>query len=229
MAEKLKQPVDYPRRACVWARQLRTHAALKWMGLVMLLAAGCAKDSGKRKLSSVKSSKAEASAVTAAQKTPPGEAWHPRLGKVLVVKDKMEFVLVDIGTAPAPAAGTILLAYTDANPSAELAVSSFQKRPYLIADIVSGEPKMGDTVVVKPSPPAASPQASSQKSKPAPALSGDVPPKFAPFKLRAMPSSGDAAERDPFSLPEPRETRGGADNASNGEGIIPGLPPRTPR
>ncbi len=57
-----------------------------------------------------------------------------------------KFVLLDIGTAPAPVAGTVLHAYSGKASTAELEVSRFQKRPFLIADIKSGNPKVGDGV-----------------------------------------------------------------------------------
>ena len=58
------------------------------------------------------------------------------------------FVLIHIGTAPAPEPGTRLLVYAGATPHAELVVSDHQKRPYLIADIVRGQPEIGDRVAV---------------------------------------------------------------------------------
>ena len=231
MSENLKEQSVNSTSAFFAAQTFHRSAALIGVGLLMALAAGCARNSDKKKAAAVKPPEAGA----LAQKSPSAEAWQPRLGKILVVKDKLEFVLIDIGTAPAPAAGTILLAYTEANPSAELAVSSFQKRPYLIADIVSGEPKVGDAVAVKPRPPATStPATSIPKSRPAPvpALTGDSPPKIAPSPWRTAPPPKDAGDRDPFAPPDssdPRAPRGGAENASGAEGIIPGLPLRTPR
>lgn len=226
MSESPKEQVVNPRRSFFATRKLRRGAALIGMGLFMALAAGCAKNSEKKKAAAIKPPDTGA----LAQKNSSAEAWQPRLGKILVVKDKLEFVLIDIGTAPAPAAGTILLAYTEANPSAELAVSSFQKRPYLIADIVSGVPRAGDTVAMKPRPPAVSTPKS--RPAPAPALTGDSPPKIAPLPWRPSSSMKDAGDRDSFTPPglsDPRDPRGGADNGSGVEGIIPGLPLRTPR
>ena len=93
------------------------------------------------------------------------QLWRPRLGKVVLVDARAGFVLVDIGTAPAPVAGTELRAYSqeieagmasgmDAKASVvELTVSSFQRRPFLIADIRSGYPKAGDDVVRLDLPP----------------------------------------------------------------------------
>lgn len=60
----------------------------------------------------------------------------------------MGFALVDIGTAPAPEPETPLRSYSGPTVSGELVVSKYQKRPYLILDIVSGVPKVGDSIVV---------------------------------------------------------------------------------
>lgn len=227
MSENPKEQSVNSTSAFFAAQKFHRSAALIGVGLLMALAAGCARNSDKKKAAAIKPPEAGA----LAQKSPSAEAWQPRLGKVLVVKDKLEFVLIDIGTAPAPAAGTILLAYTEANPSAELAVSSFQKRPYLIADIVSGVPRAGDAVALKPRPPAVSTPKS--RPAPAPALTGDSPPKIAPLPWRPAPSLKDTGDRDAFAPPalsDPRgDPRGGAYNGSGVEGIIPGLPQRTPR
>jgi hypothetical protein len=226
MSENAKQQLVNPSLGSLAPQKSGRCAAVIGMGLFMTLAAGCARSSEKKKAAAIKPPDTGA----LAQKNAPAEAWQPRLGKILVVKDKLEFVLIDIGTAPAPAAGAILLAYTEANPSAELAVSSFQKRPYLIADIVSGVPRAGDTVAIKPRPPAVSTPKS--RPAPAPALTGDSPPKIAPLPWRPSSSMKDAGDRDSFTPPglsDPRDPRGGADNGSGVEGIIPGLPLRTPR
>jgi hypothetical protein len=225
MSETPKEQVVSPGRVFFATRKFRRSAALTAMGLFMALAAGCARNSEKKKATAVKSP--EKNAAASAQKNTSAETWQPRLGKILVVKDKLEFVLVDIGTAPAPAAGTILLAYTAADPSAELAVSSFQKRPYLIADIVSGVPKVGDAVAVKPQPPAV--PAQKGKPAPAPALTGDSPPKISLPPWRPVPPPKDAGDGDALAPSGSRDPRGGADNPSGSEGIIPGLPLRTPR
>jgi hypothetical protein len=226
MSENPKEQVVNPGCAFFAAQKLHRSAALIGVGLFIALAAGCARNSEKKKAAAIKPPDTGA----LAQKKASAETWQPRLGKILIVKDKLEFVLIDIGTAPAPVAGTILLAYTEANPSAELAVSSFQKRPYLIADIVSGMPKAGDAVAVKPRPPAVSTPKS--RPAPAPALTGDSPPKIAPLPWRPAPSLKDSGERDSFAPSgpgDPRDPRGGADPGSGSEGIIPGLPLRTPR
>ena len=202
--------------------------------LVIVFMAGCAKHASKKEAAGSKAAKTEAPSVakagvsSAAQKTQPSDVWRPRLGKILVVKEKLEFVLIDIGTAPAPEAGTKLLAYTDSNPSAELAVSAFQKRPFLIADIVSGEPKVGDAVAADVAPKLRPPAAASRNSEqaPMPTLSGEEPPKLGSSKSRQGQPAKEAAARGPFRAPGASEPRFGPEDTQSGEGIIPGLPSR---
>lgn len=74
--------------------------------------------------------------------------WRQTLGRVALVNQDMSFVLVEIGTAPSPEPGAPLRAYSDTTVSAELVVSSYQRRPFLIGDIVSGMPKVGDSIVL---------------------------------------------------------------------------------
>ncbi len=75
-----------------------------------------------------------------------------RLGIIESTDPQNRFALLDIGTAPAPPAGSHLLAFsgTDSQPTAELVVGNHQKRPYLIADILSGTPRRGDSVALVP-------------------------------------------------------------------------------
>ena len=74
-------------------------------------------------------------------------AWQTRLGRVVLVNSGLDFVLIDTGTAPAPEPGTHLRAYSGEELSAELSVSAHQQRPFLIADILSGKPRVSDMVV----------------------------------------------------------------------------------
>jgi hypothetical protein len=74
-------------------------------------------------------------------------AWQTRLGRVVLVNSGLDFVLIDAGTAPVPEPGTRLRAYSGEQPSAELSVSIHQQRPFLIADIISGSPRVSDMVI----------------------------------------------------------------------------------
>jgi hypothetical protein len=69
-----------------------------------------------------------------------------RLGVIESVNLPSGFVLIHIGTAPPPPTGTRLQVFSGSTSHAELVVSEHQKRPYLIADIVSGTPQPGESV-----------------------------------------------------------------------------------
>ncbi|MDR3403139.1 MAG: hypothetical protein P4L99_11645 [Chthoniobacter sp.] len=82
------------------------------------------------------------------KKPPRAEAKIPRLvGTVTLVSDEPTFVLIDNGSLPAPAAGTVLT--INASPGGtpvELKVTAIRKPPFVVADIVKGAPKKGDQV-----------------------------------------------------------------------------------
>jgi len=77
------------------------------------------------------------------------QPYTARLGLVSLVNNSSDFVLINIGTAPAPPPGSRLQSYSAqaGATAAELSVSNYQRRPFLIADIISGNPKVGDSVV----------------------------------------------------------------------------------
>lgn len=160
------------------------------------------------------------------------------LGKVVLVNQAMAFVLVDIGSAPTPESGAPLQSYTDSVISAGLVVSNYQKRPFLIADVVSGMPKVGDSIAL-----------GGRRQEPeSPAL--PLPRETAPLRLfspEALPRAESPTEFLPGSIPSPEETRAPAfprvtpepepvpavapqgpasleKPVSPGSGIIPGLP-----
>jgi hypothetical protein len=76
-----------------------------------------------------------------------GSVWQTRIGRVVLVNSELDFVLIDTGTSPVPDPGTRLRAYSEEECSAELSVSVHQQRPFLIADILSGKPRISDMVV----------------------------------------------------------------------------------
>jgi hypothetical protein len=74
---------------------------------------------------------------------------EPRVvGEVAVVDEEKHFVLVDLeSNLYVPAPGTALRA-TNANGGvAHLKASPEQKRPFVAADIIDGDPSVGDQVV----------------------------------------------------------------------------------
>jgi hypothetical protein len=69
-----------------------------------------------------------------------------RVGTVAVVNDDLRFVLVDVGSLYTPAAGTALKSFSGGRETGILAVDPEKQRPFIVADIVKGEPKVGDQV-----------------------------------------------------------------------------------
>jgi hypothetical protein len=112
-----------------------------FLGCILLC--GCAGKQAKRGALGQKKKPNEPETL-GAQQSP---LWRTRLGRVILVNRVLDFVLIDAGTSPAPEPGTRLRAYAGGELSAELAVSVHQQRPYLIADIVSGDPRVSDMVV----------------------------------------------------------------------------------
>lgn len=69
-----------------------------------------------------------------------------RVGRVAVVNEDLHFVLVDVGSLYTPAAGTALKSFSGGTETGILAVNPERSRPFIAADIVKGEPKVGDDV-----------------------------------------------------------------------------------
>ncbi len=76
-------------------------------------------------------------------------ATKPRLvGEVAVVDEEKKFVLIDLeSNLYVPAPGTKLQTTNAAGGTAHLKASPEQKRPFIAADIVDGDPAVGDQVV----------------------------------------------------------------------------------
>jgi hypothetical protein len=65
-----------------------------------------------------------------------------------VVDEEKRFVLIDLDSnLYVPAPGTALRSTNAAGAAAHLKASAEQKRPFIAADIVDGEPAVGDEVV----------------------------------------------------------------------------------
>jgi hypothetical protein len=110
-----------------------------------LLLCGCAMGGAKRRAALEKqTARATNTGAGAANGAP---VWQMRIGRVALVNSELDFVLIDAGTSPVPAPGTRLRAYSEEECSAELSVSVHQQRPFLIADILSGKPRVSDMVV----------------------------------------------------------------------------------
>jgi hypothetical protein len=69
-----------------------------------------------------------------------------RVGVITLVNERDRFVVVDVGQVGVPASGTALKAFRDKTETAVLAVGDVRRRPFIVGDIVSGDPKKGDEV-----------------------------------------------------------------------------------
>lgn len=87
------------------------------------------------------------------RRTPPAAPPEPppvvpeRVGAVAVVNDELHFVLIDVGTLYTPPAGTALKSFSAGKQTAILAVNPERRRPFVVADIIEGNPQVGDDVV----------------------------------------------------------------------------------
>jgi hypothetical protein len=69
------------------------------------------------------------------------------IGEVAVVDEEKKFVLIDLDSnLYVPAPGTTLRATNASGGTAHLRASPEQKRPFIAADIVDGDPAVGDQV-----------------------------------------------------------------------------------
>ncbi len=81
------------------------------------------------------------------KKAPPINDTRPlRLGEVALVNEAEHFALIETFSPAPPAVGTILRIYRGDAVSAELRATSVRRKPFLVADLVSGAPARGDEV-----------------------------------------------------------------------------------
>src|SRR5689334_16688935 len=69
-----------------------------------------------------------------------------RVGEIVLLNEEAKFVLVDLDTGNPPAAGTALKVMRQGTEVGVLALGDIRKRPFIVADIVSGTPQKGDLV-----------------------------------------------------------------------------------
>ena len=68
------------------------------------------------------------------------------IGTIVLVNTEGGFVLIDNGSRPSPTMGTTAEGRSPDGSSAQLRVTEVRKRPFVIGDIVSGAPRVGDAV-----------------------------------------------------------------------------------
>ena len=82
-------------------------------------------------------------AATSAAPAPP-----PVVGEIALVDEEQRFVLIDLDSnLYVPAPGTALRATNPSGKTAQLKASPEQKRPFIAADIIDGDPVVGDQVI----------------------------------------------------------------------------------
>jgi hypothetical protein len=69
-----------------------------------------------------------------------------RVGEIVLLNEEGRFVLVDLDTGNAPEAGTALKVMRQGVEVGVLALGDVRRRPFIVADIVKGEPQKGDLV-----------------------------------------------------------------------------------
>jgi hypothetical protein len=79
----------------------------------------------------------------AAAVTPPGPQ---RVGTIALVNPDLSFVLVDVGSLYTPPAGTALKSFSGGAETGTLSVDPEKHRPFIVADIIKGVPRVGDEV-----------------------------------------------------------------------------------
>jgi hypothetical protein len=88
--------------------------------------------------------KPAATATTAASAQP--QTIH--VGEVAVVDERKRFVLIDLqSNLYVPEPGVTLRTMRDATETAKLKVTPERKRPFIAADVIEGQPAVGDEVM----------------------------------------------------------------------------------
>jgi hypothetical protein len=79
---------------------------------------------------------------------PKAELAHPTqvIGTIVLVSTEGAFVLIDTGIRPSPTVGATLQTRPEGVSTSQLRVTEVRKRPFIVADIVSGIPNKGDVV-----------------------------------------------------------------------------------
>ena len=67
-------------------------------------------------------------------------------GTIVLVNEEDHFVLIDVGFSSVPRSGTALKSISGGVETGVVTVGEVRKRPFAVADIVSGAPKRGDRV-----------------------------------------------------------------------------------
>ena len=72
------------------------------------------------------------------------------VGTITLVNEDGHFVLIDSGMSPGPMPGAVLKSRTSAGASGDVKAGDVRRRPFAIADVVKGTPRVGDQVFQQP-------------------------------------------------------------------------------
>ncbi|HEY2713681.1 MAG TPA: hypothetical protein VGI60_14295 [Chthoniobacterales bacterium] len=88
-------------------------------------------------------------AVDRPQSAQPAANLHPRInvGEIALVNEEQHFVLIDLeSNLYVPPQGVLLISVSPIGRTAHLKAGAEQKRPFVAADILDGNPAVGDRV-----------------------------------------------------------------------------------
>jgi len=110
------------------------------------------------------------------KKAQPVQDTRPfRLGRVALVNESERFALIETDTAAPPAAGTVLRIYRGDAVAGELRATSVRRKPFLVADLITGAPAKGDVVFQPRGESADPPRAAPSADSPTPPAAPKVP------------------------------------------------------
>lgn len=72
------------------------------------------------------------------------------VGKITLVDEEGRYVLIDSGMNPSPLPGAVLKSRAAGVETGELTTGAIRRRPFAIADVIKGTPKVGDQVFQQP-------------------------------------------------------------------------------
>lgn len=108
---------------------------------ILFLAPGCATFWKKKGAEEPEERKAERAVPMI-----PAQQGPQRIGLITLVNKAENFVLIDTGLSAVPAVGTALKSFTGDSASGVVTVGNVNRRPFVVADIVQGNPAKGDAV-----------------------------------------------------------------------------------
>jgi len=72
------------------------------------------------------------------------------VGTVALVSPEERFVLIDVTSLIAASPGTDVITIADSRETSQMKISRERRNPFVIADLISGAPKVGERVFAVP-------------------------------------------------------------------------------